>query len=179
MCRCANGGFCGSGRREICKIRGNMQQKIQSARRRKKPCATFDMGKLPPVEQAASPLSHGDNPPSPDQKSVSRDGNEGTVGTSCCGGSSESTSEKGSCGFAAGALILLIRVYQRWISPLYPPCCRFRPTCSHYAIEAFRTYGLMRGFALTVWRILRCNPWCRGGYDPVPPPKSGNKHDEV
>ena len=161
-------------------MRGDMQQKIQSARRGTKPCAPPDMGKFPPVEQADPTLPHGCNPPSPDQKSISRDGDEGTVGTSCCGRSSELPSRKGSCGFAAGALILLVKIYQKVLSPLYPPCCRFYPTCSHYAIEALRTHGLMRGFALAVWRILRCNPLCRGGYDPVPPPKNQEiKNDEV
>ncbi|MBE6384307.1 MAG: membrane protein insertion efficiency factor YidD [Lentisphaerae bacterium] len=72
-------------------------------------------------------------------------------------------------------MILLVKIYQRWISPLFPPCCRFYPTCSHYAVEALRTYGIVRGLTLSLWRILRCNPWCRGGYDPVPPPNSGMK----
>ncbi|MBR2873044.1 MAG: membrane protein insertion efficiency factor YidD, partial [Lentisphaeria bacterium] len=49
-------------------------------------------------------------------------------------------------------------MYQRWISPLFPPCCRFYPTCSHYAVEALRTYGIVRGLTLSLWRILRCNP---------------------
>jgi putative membrane protein insertion efficiency factor len=73
-------------------------------------------------------------------------------------------------------LILLIKIYQKFISPLYPPCCRFQPTCSHYAVEALRTHGLIRGLVLGVRRILRCHPWHPGGYDPVPPPQqSGNK----
>lgn len=66
--------------------------------------------------------------------------------------------------------ILLIRFYQKFISPLKgSPCCRFYPTCSAYALEAFMNRGFFVGFGLTVWRILRCNPFCRGGYDPVPP----------
>ena len=64
--------------------------------------------------------------------------------------------------------ILLIRGYQRFISPIKPSCCRFKPTCSAYAIEAFQKRGFFIGFILTVWRILRCNPFCKGGYDPVP-----------
>lgn len=63
----------------------------------------------------------------------------------------------------------LIRLYQRFVSPLIPPVCKFHPSCSHYAAEALRTHGLARGGALAVWRILRCNPFSRGGYDPVPP----------
>ena len=64
--------------------------------------------------------------------------------------------------------IFLVRFYQKFISPLKPPCCRFRPTCSSYAIEAFKEWGFIIGLALTAWRILRCNPFSKGGYDPVP-----------
>ncbi len=70
--------------------------------------------------------------------------------------------------------IYLVRFYQKFISPLKPPCCRFSPTCSQYAIEAFREWGLLIGLFLSVWRILRCNPFSRGGYDPVPKRKRRN-----
>jgi putative membrane protein insertion efficiency factor len=66
-------------------------------------------------------------------------------------------------------LILLLRGYQVCISPLIGPRCRFYPTCSHYAIEALRTYGTLRGGWLTTRRILRCHPFHPGGLDPVPP----------
>ena len=65
-------------------------------------------------------------------------------------------------------MIWLVRFYQKFISPLKPPCCRFTPTCSAYAIEAFQKRGFFAGFILMTWRILRCNPFGRGGYDPVP-----------
>ena len=65
-------------------------------------------------------------------------------------------------------LILPIRFYRKFISPLTPPTCRFTPTCSQYAIEAIRNHGPFKGLALAVWRILRCNPWGGSGYDPVP-----------
>jgi uncharacterized protein len=65
-------------------------------------------------------------------------------------------------------VLFLIRGYQRFISPLLPPSCRFEPTCSQYGYEAIAKHGLVKGGALTVWRICRCNPFCRGGYDPVP-----------
>jgi len=68
-------------------------------------------------------------------------------------------------------LIALIRVYQRFISPLLGPQCRYAPTCSQYAVEALRTHGAIKGSALAGWRILRCNPFSRGGFDPVPPGK--------
>ncbi len=71
--------------------------------------------------------------------------------------------------------MLLIRFYRRFISPLKPPCCRFYPTCSEYALEAFEKRGFFVGLALTVWRVLRCNPFGKGGYDPVPEKKGKNK----
>lgn len=65
-------------------------------------------------------------------------------------------------------LIAIVRFYQRHISPLLPPSCRFQPTCSQYAVEAIQKHGALKGGALAFWRILRCNPFCKGGYDPVP-----------
>lgn len=73
-------------------------------------------------------------------------------------------------------LIWLIRLYQKGISSRRPPACRFIPTCSAYAVEALEKHGAIKGSAMTLWRILRCNPFCKGGYDPVPPKKS--KHPE-
>lgn len=64
--------------------------------------------------------------------------------------------------------VWLIRGYKRWLSPLLPPVCRFTPSCSEYAAEAFSRHGFVKGSWLTLWRILRCNPFCAGGYDPVP-----------
>ena len=69
-------------------------------------------------------------------------------------------------------MIWLIRLYQKFISPIKPACCRFTPTCSQYAVEAFTKRGFFVGFGLMVWRILRCNPFSKGGYDPVPEKKS-------
>ena len=68
----------------------------------------------------------------------------------------------------ARALIAFVRLYQRWISPLLPDACIYIPTCSQYAIEALARYGVLRGGFLTVRRIVRCNPFHTGGYDPVP-----------
>jgi len=64
--------------------------------------------------------------------------------------------------------IILIRGYQIAISPLLPPACRFYPSCSEYGLEAVKTHGAIKGGALTVWRLLRCQPLAKSGYDPVP-----------
>ncbi|MCG3153745.1 MAG: putative membrane protein insertion efficiency factor [bacterium] len=65
-------------------------------------------------------------------------------------------------------LVLLIRVYQRWLSPALPPSCRFYPSCSEYACQAILKHGALKGVYLGARRILRCHPWHAGGYDPVP-----------
>lgn len=65
-------------------------------------------------------------------------------------------------------LVLPIKFYQKFISPLTPPSCRFTPTCSQYALEALRKHGPIKGLWLAIRRILRCHPWGGSGYDPVP-----------
>jgi uncharacterized protein len=70
-------------------------------------------------------------------------------------------------------LLGLIRGYQRRISPMLGPRCRFHPTCSQYADEAIREYGAGRGGLMALWRLLRCQPLSKGGYDPVPPRDCG------
>ena len=73
-------------------------------------------------------------------------------------------------------ILALIRGYQRYLSPLKrTSCCRFIPTCSQYAIEAVEEWGAVRGRALAVWRLLRCQPLCKGGLDPVPKRKDRKK----
>jgi len=66
------------------------------------------------------------------------------------------------------ALLGAIRFYRRHISPMFPPCCRFQPTCSAYALEAVEKYGALKGGFLALKRILKCHPFHPGGYDPVP-----------
>ena len=63
--------------------------------------------------------------------------------------------------------VLPIRAYQRFISPALPRRCKYHPTCSEYAVEAVRRYGILRGVTLAAWRVLRCNPWSDGGVDLV------------
>jgi uncharacterized protein len=65
-------------------------------------------------------------------------------------------------------LLGLIAVYQRWISPMTGRRCRYEPTCSAYAAQAVRRFGVVRGALLAAWRLLRCNPFSHGGFDPVP-----------
>ena len=73
-------------------------------------------------------------------------------------------------------LILLIKLYQFLISPLFPGVCRYRPTCSQYLIEALRIHGIFKGLWLGTKRILRCHPWGGSGYDPVPPKEKPHNH---
>ncbi|HEX5375464.1 MAG TPA: membrane protein insertion efficiency factor YidD [Solirubrobacterales bacterium] len=65
-------------------------------------------------------------------------------------------------------LLALIAAYQRWISPSMPRRCRYEPTCSAYTVEAVQRFGALRGTLLGAWRLLRCNPFSHGGFDPVP-----------
>ncbi len=66
------------------------------------------------------------------------------------------------------AALLTLRLYKRWVSPLLMPACRYVPSCSEYAGEAVEMHGLAKGALLAAWRLLRCHPLARGGYDPVP-----------
>lgn len=72
-------------------------------------------------------------------------------------------------------LLAILRFYKRRISPLLPDACIYTPTCSEYAMEAIEKHGVLKGMGLAIWRLLRCNPFAKGGYDPVPEPK---KHKE-
>jgi putative membrane protein insertion efficiency factor len=74
-------------------------------------------------------------------------------------------------------LIALIRVYQYTLSPMLGSRCKYYPSCSNYAIDALREHGAIRGTGLAAWRLLRCNPFSNGGYDPVPPRHHGCEHD--
>ncbi|MGC0272840.1 membrane protein insertion efficiency factor YidD [Pseudactinotalea sp. Z1739] len=74
----------------------------------------------------------------------------------------------GRPGLAPRVLIGLVRAYQAVVSPWFAPRCRYYPSCSNYAVDALRKQGLIRGFGLAVWRVLRCNPWSLGGVDHVP-----------
>jgi putative membrane protein insertion efficiency factor len=77
------------------------------------------------------------------------------------------STESSSTRLARGVVTAPIIFYQRLISPAIPRRCKYEPTCSRYAVEAIRHYGILRGLVLAGWRLLRCNPWSHGGYDPV------------
>jgi putative membrane protein insertion efficiency factor len=64
-------------------------------------------------------------------------------------------------------MINIIKLYQKLISPMFPPSCRFYPTCSEYAVQAITKHGALKGSGKAAWRILRCNPFNKGGFDPV------------
>jgi len=66
-----------------------------------------------------------------------------------------------------GLALWLLQVYKRWVSPAFPPACRYVPTCSEYAMEAVERYGALRGGVMAAWRVLRCHPFVKGGLDPV------------
>jgi putative membrane protein insertion efficiency factor len=77
-------------------------------------------------------------------------------------------------------MLALVRFYRRFFSPLLPAACRFEPTCSQYALDAIEMYGALKGGWLTLRRLLRCQPFSRGGFDPVPVPKTcPAEHDDV
>ncbi len=71
--------------------------------------------------------------------------------------------------FLRRLVTLPVRFYRRWLTRLTPPMCRFHPTCSSYCVEAIENRGILKGTALTIWRLMRCHPFAQGGYDPVPP----------
>ncbi|HVO79482.1 MAG TPA: membrane protein insertion efficiency factor YidD [Terriglobales bacterium] len=68
---------------------------------------------------------------------------------------------------AKTVLLYLLRGYKWAVSPMFPPACRYVPTCSEYAMEAVDRYGVVRGSLMAIWRVLRCHPFAKGGYDPV------------
>ncbi|MEI6845015.1 MAG: membrane protein insertion efficiency factor YidD [Actinomycetes bacterium] len=75
--------------------------------------------------------------------------------------------------------IQILGLYQKWISPMFPPRCKYYPSCSAYAITAISRYGL-KGLLMSAWRLLRCNPWSHGGVDYVPEKKTiFNNHDNL
>ena len=69
--------------------------------------------------------------------------------------------------FISEIIVILLKIYKKYISPILPASCRFEPTCSVYSMHAFKKYGIFKGTYMSVWRVMRCNPFSKGGYDPV------------
>lgn len=142
-----------------------MLKEIQPAGRGTQPGTADPVGEFQNSETASAALPSCSDSPSEAENVQKAAGNCGTCATACQTGSDLQRKS----GFFAGILILFIRIYQKLIAPLLPDCCRFEPTCSHYAVEALQVHGLWKGTFLTIWRLMRCQPFCKGGYDPVPP----------
>ncbi len=150
-----------------------MRKEIQQKSRDPKPCAETSVGVFTDAEGECEKCSSG-------YDSKTADDGVKTAGSS--GTDAESVEKVRSftgvvksfrlTWIAVGA----IKIYQWTISPLLPRCCRFTPSCSQYAIEAFRLHGMLKGSVLTVWRLLRCQPFGKGGFDPVPPRRTGRKN---
>jgi hypothetical protein len=149
-----------------------MRKEVQQESRDQKSCTETSVGVFPDAEDEPRARSSGDDSP------AENDGVE-TAGSS--GTDAESVQKVRSftgvvksfrlTWIAVGA----IKIYQWTISPLLPRCCRFTPSCSQYAIDAFKLHGMLKGSALTVWRLLRCQPFGKGGFDPVPPGRTAGK----
>jgi len=141
-----------------------MQQKIQSAGGCPQPGTTVDVGELPDVETGTLPVSHIADT-APENAKIQPDGSNCRTCRDTCRIASACKTRHS---FAAGVMIFLIRIYQKAISPYLPCQCRFEPSCSHYAVEAFKKRGFWMGTLLTIWRLMRCQPFGKSGYDPVP-----------
>ena len=141
-----------------------MQQKIQSARRGSQSGKTADVGELPDVETGTLPVSHFADT-STENDGVQPDAGNGRITKDSC---QRASTDQSRTSIAAGIAVLLIKFYQKAISPWLPCQCRFEPSCSHYAVDAYRKRGFWAGSILTAWRLMRCQPFGKSGYDPVP-----------
>ena len=145
-----------------------MRKKILHKSSSPQPGKAFGLGEFPIAQTTDKALQSGLHTPSAHQtgKVCRCDKGDGEVAQE-----TGSAPELGRLSKAAIALpLLLIRVYQLTLSPFIGQCCRFTPSCSRYAAEALKTHGFWYGSILTIYRLLRCQPWCKGGFDPVPPP---------
>jgi putative membrane protein insertion efficiency factor len=141
-----------------------MREKVQQKSSSKKPCPQTAVGI---VQDAEAVNCHGAS--ADDSAPVSSQRKTAGGGT---GFAESAASGRSVPGYAAGLLIFIINLYRKIVSPWLPPSCRFYPTCSQYAVDALKYHGFFKGVLLTAWRLLRCQPFCRGGIDPVPPVKS-------
>ncbi len=119
-------------------------------------------------------MQNPDDPEKEDLRGKDVDSKGSSGETAAVAGEKSAERQTGRIPFSpAGILILAVLFYRKCISPLFPPSCRFVPTCSAYALEALQVHGALYGSWLAFRRILRCHPWGKSGYDPVPPKKAG------
>ena len=148
-------------------MRSNMLKEIQSSGSGTQSGAQTVVGEFQTSETSSPAVPSGSDSPAKIEKLQTSAGNCRSCKSACTTGDHP----RRHCGFFSGVVIFFIRIYQKLIAPLLPDCCRFEPTCSHYAVEALQVHGFWKGSILTVWRLMRCQPFCKGGYDPVPPRK--------
>ena len=150
-----------------------MRKEVQQKSRNQKSCPETSVGVVPDAEDKCKSRSSGDDSQA-ENDGVKAAGSSGTDAVSVEKVRSFTGVVKSFrlTWIAIGA----IKIYQWTISPLLPRCCRFTPSCSQYAIEAFKLHGMLKGSALTVWRLLRCQPFGKGGFDPVPPRRTAGKN---
>ncbi len=148
-----------------------MREKIQQVSREKKPGKKTSVGVVPVAEDADfTRTSHNDT--STENCCYETAGSRETI--------KETTAESSivkrvfRCLNPKALLIALVKLYRLCISPWFSPCCRFQPSCSSYAQKALEEHGFVKGLFLSFWRIIRCQPFCKGGYDPVPRKKASN-----
>ena len=122
------------------------------------------MGEFQVIEAKDQTMQNRADTPQKDNGLLNADNNDGTrrvVGKTRC-------LTAGCRVIIVSIFIFFIRLYQKFISPCLPPLCRFQPTCSAYAVDALKKHGCIKGIILTVLRLARCHPFCKGGFDPVP-----------
>jgi len=148
-----------------------MREEIQQVCREKKSGSKASLGVIPVTEGSDFARTSHNDTSTKDFCSKTAGSREATEKT---------TAESGiikrvfSCLIPKNMLIVLVKLYRLCVSPWFSPCCRFQPSCSSYAQEALEKHGLIKGLSLSFLRIIRCHPFCEGGYDPVPPEKASN-----
>ena len=153
-----------------------MRKKVLHKSSCPQPGKEIGLGELPLAQTADQTVPSGLHPPAAHQASQMC---RCAAGDGKTAQETESAPELGRLSRAAIALpLLLIRVYQLTLSPFIGQCCRFTPSCSRYATEALKRHGFWYGSYLTIHRLMRCQPFCRGGYDPVPPRKAKKKQQQ-
>ena len=147
-------------------MRHHLQPQIRSPGSKKEPGETVAVGIFPPDE--AEDYAMSDDFHSETRDSECQDaGRCRSDGNDVLQGKDPDAFPEIKFSFSlSGLLLLMIWCYKKAISPMLPRCCRFTPTCSAYAAEAIMTHGVLKGLCLAVWRLMRCQPLCRGGYDP-------------